>query len=146
MNWKKITEQVVTVILSMVLTAMGGGVVWGLTTILQQQKRLADQGADIIILKDAAAKASERDKELITLMAEEIKKLQKAVKETCDHAIEHTEEKPTWPIAKPLLPLPPPKKGKKITDKFFPEQKMEEYQRILRDKFEQRTEQMQMKR
>jgi hypothetical protein len=149
MNWKKITEQVVTVVLSMVLTAVGGGIVWGLTTILQHERTIANGGAEIKILKNELRLARERDKELVSLMAEEIKKLQATLKAA---AMEKDNEKPMLKPADLIpvpQPIPPPPKEKdpekeKIQDKFFPkEQKVDEYKRILRDKFNQRTDQLQ---
>jgi len=73
------------------------------------------------------------------MMAEEIKKLKEAVEATCAHMAEEV-AKPEFPLA----PQPEPKKPKETFNKFFPpEQRTDDYQRILRDKFEQRTNQMQ---
>ena len=130
MNWKKIVEQVVTVVLSMVLTAFGGATVWAITTILQHERELATKSAKIMILEDELKRAQERDEKLLTLVAEEIKKIQDGTKPE-----EEKKEPMVWPIPRPT-PIPPtPKKAP-------PKQGTEEYQRILRDKFRQRTEQM----
>jgi hypothetical protein len=142
MNWAKIQEDVVKIILAMVITAFGGATVWGVTTIIQHERQLILQEAENKMLKEQLSNARSRDEELITMMAEEIKKLQKAVEETCAHVVE--EEKPEWPpVAKPQ---PQPKKDpKEAFNKFFPpEQKTQDYDRILRDKFRERTEQHQI--
>lgn len=147
MNWKKIVEQTVTVVLSMVLTGIGGAIVWGITTILQHERELATKSAQILLLQEAMKHTKDRDEELVTMMAEEIKKLKLAVEESCAHLAEEKEElKQLGPI-KPQLPLEL-EKPKKIPEsnskfeKFFPpEQRTDDYQRILRDKFNQRTEQ-----
>lgn len=145
MNRTKIVEQVVTVILSMVFTAFGGAVVWGVTTVIVHEKKLMQQKQTNDDLLKAMEEAHKRDKELITMMAEEIKKLHEAMKSTCDH-IESENKNPlagVMPWVKPEDDKAKEKPKEKIADKFFPpEQRTDDYQRILRDKFEQRTEQM----
>jgi len=136
MNWKKITEQVITVVLSMVLTGFGGATVWAISTILTQQREQAIQAAKIIILEENLKAAQERDKVAVTLMAEEIKKMKKAVEEAL---AEHGKpDKVKVPFTGPIeVPKTDPKK---TFDKFFPpEQRTEDYQRILRDKLDERT-------
>lgn len=142
MQWQKIIEQTVTVVLSMVLTAFGGATVWGITTILQHERTLIQGQAEFETMKKELEAARQRDEELITMMAEEMKKLQKAVEASCEHLVEKGDEKPEFPMPQPIPPVG--KDPKKTFDKFFPpEQRTDDYQRILRDKYRQRTEQNQ---
>lgn len=149
MNRTKIIEQVVTVILSMVFTAFGGAVVWGVTTVIVHEKKLMEQKQTNDDLLKAMQEAHKRDKELVTMMAEEIKKLQDAVRKTCEH-VETEAKNPlesVFPWPRPPQPQPEeklkdePKRRNDKFEKFFPpEQRTDDYQRILRDKFEQRTQ------
>jgi len=123
MNWRKVIEQTVTVVLSMVLTATGTAVGWGIVTVMQHDRELSRKDAELQILKHEMEMARERDKELIAMMAEELKKLQ-------DHIQEMKDQEP--------LAAEPKKDPKK------PKWSEQDYQHILRDKFEQRTEQMQL--
>lgn len=141
MNWSKIVEYTMAGVITMLMGGVGTALSWGLLTLSQHDRALADKDADMKILRHEMALSKKRDEELITMMAEEIKKLKAAVEESCAHAAEETYAD--------NLPLPQPrpekkKDPKKSFEKFFPpEQRTEDYQRILRDKFNQRTEQMQ---
>lgn len=145
MNWQKIAEDSMKVLVGMTLAAIGAAVGWNLRTTLMHERELATKDAQMKIMEHELAIARAADKELITMMAEEIKKLKEAVEATCAHMAAEP-AKPEFPL--PLQPQPekPKKDPKKTFEKFFPpEQRTDDYQRILRDKFEQRTEQMQMK-
>lgn len=137
MDWKKITEQVVTIVIAGLLMAFGSTVVWGVKVILDHERQLIIKDGEIQNLQAELQRAASRDKELISILAEEIKKVEKA----------HEEKEP---IIGPMPAKPRPNvfiKPKKnpVAEKMFPEQRVEDYQRILRDKFEQRTEQHQMR-
>lgn len=133
MNWQKITEYAMAGVITMLMGAAGTALSWGMLTLSQHDRALADKSAEIKILQHELELTRERDKELITMMAEELKKLQEHIQEMKDL------EQPT-PIAPQPFSLP-----KKEPKKKWPEQKVEDYQHILRDKFEQRTEQLQLK-
>ena len=141
MNRTKIVEQVVTVVLSMVFTAFGGAVVWGVTTVIVHEKKLMEQKRTNDDLLKSLEEARQADKELVTMMAEEMRKLQEAVKKTCDHVESENDKNP---LAEVFPWVKPEEKAKdeprkKISEKFFPpEQRTDDYQRILRDKFQQR--------
>lgn len=149
MNWQKIVEYTMAGVITMLMGGVGTALSWGLITLTQHDRALVDKDAEMKILKHEMQLAKERDEELISMMAEEIKKLQKAVEDSCAHLAEESEKaKPVFPVK----PLPQPEKPKekpetdpnKIFEKYFPpEQRTDDYQRILRDKYRQRTEQMQ---
>jgi len=142
MNWQKIAEDSMKVLIAMTLAAIGAAVGWNLRTTMMHERELATKDARMEIMEHELAIARAADKELITMMAEEIKKLKEAVEATCAHMAAES-AKPEFPM--PLQPQPE-KNPKKTFDKFFPpEQRTDDYQRILRDKFDQRTEQMQLK-
>lgn len=121
------------VLIAMTLAAIGAAVGWNLRTTMLHERELATKDAQLKIMQHELEISRERDKELITMMAEELKKLQEHIAEM------KSVEQPT-----PLAPQPfeIPKKDPK--NKKDP--RIEDYQHILRDKFEQRTEQMQMKK
>lgn len=144
MNWKKIVEQTVTLILSMVLTGVGTAIGYTVVTVMQHERDLAKKDAQILMLQEALKHTKQRDEELISMMAEEIKKLKLAVEESCAHVAGEV-SKPAFPV-RPLPDPQPEKDPKKVFDKFFPpEQRTDDYQRILRDKFKQRTDNMEQR-
>ena len=135
MDWKKVTEQVVTIVIAGLLMAFGSAVVWGVKVILDHERQLIMKDGEIRNLQVELQRTQKRDKELLELVAEEMKQIQEAVNKTCEH-----KEEPVFPQPQPAPKVNP------TAEKFFPEQKTEDYKRILRDKFEQRTmpQQMQM--
>ncbi len=158
MSWNKVLEYAVSGLIVALIAGAGTAISWGMLNISEQRRDLTDQKADMKIMRHEMKLMRKRDEELITMMGEEIKKLQLAVEETCLHLTETDEKEPIKKLEPyELVPLPQPqpkkdpesipkKKDPSATlEKFFPpEQKTEDYQRILRDKFNQRTEQMQM--
>lgn len=136
MDWKKITEQVVTIVIAGLLMAFGSTVVWGVKVILDHERQLIIKDGEIQNLQAELERAKSRDKELIGILAEEIKGMQ-SVAPTPEPIIGPMPIRPsTSTFIKPERPS--------AADKLFPD-KVEEYQRILRDKFEQRTEQHQLR-
>lgn len=130
MNWTKISEQVTTVVIAGLLVAFGSAVVWGVKVILDHERVLVRQEATNANVQEKMAEGKERDKELIALLAQELKALQQAI-----------DAKHAEPVVGPVPPVAWPQPKPTAKSKLFPKQTTEDYQRILRDKFEQRTEQ-----
>jgi hypothetical protein len=143
LNWQKVTEQVATVVLSMVLTAVGSAVAWGVVTILGHERELIMREARIKQLEQDLKDAKGRDTEIVNLMGEEIDDLRGSIRRlwaTRNKTREATTE------VKPVPEIPDstkePKEPKKPIEEFQIKPKGDDYKRILRDKFEQRTQQM----
>lgn len=124
MDWKKVQEQVVTVIISGLLLAFGGTVVWAVTVILEHERNDITQAAEIELLKRELSDGKKINKEMLTITAEELHKLRKQIAEKPPESIT------PWPAPNAAPPM----------------QSTDEYKGILRDKFEQRMQQIQQQR
>jgi len=139
MNWKKIVEQVVTIVLTMLVTAVGTAIALGMSMLFQHERELSRKDARIEILENELKLSKDRDKELVTLVAEEIKVLQESVESACQQL--KKEEDAKEPETSSWFGMPKPKKPT-AAEKLFQDKK--NYERVLRDKFEQRIQQHQM--